>query len=335
MVTVPRLNAKTARQQSALDEAEQVADWADRSTPEWVRCLGAIWEAFESEALQADYRAHVTEMVNTDKKAPPWISNDPQKMRSRRIDDLEVVIRQLRERDYFRAADVAAQIGVEVFPNESWVHSAAANCARQAGDPRRGAELDRRCAELLEGTPEAASAWKRYANALGLLRPAADPALMAFALEKISGPGGGEVTAHDLTARLLEIKTTAQGDPDAALALGLALHAELAADKLAEDAAGHGLVEFLLDVLLARNDLRAITIAQSLLDAKLALWGESPAAWLERHNLGGTYAQLGQVAKGKELVTAARDALLAMFGANNPHVQMCERTLGRIARMPT
>ena len=333
---LPKVKVQHARQESALDEARQVAAWAAPTTPEWVRCVGALWEASrpfsEAAPLEKSYRALLHGMLSSDPNV------------SRRLDDLEVVVRQLRQRAYFVAAALATEVGTELFPNESWVFSAAANCARQAGDPRRGLSHDLRCAELLEaaGSPEAPGAWKRYTRAALLCR-GLDAATLSHALRKDGLPdttveaivtpradrplGAGT----SLALEVVRLERLMPSDPDAATTEALHRFDALAASDIAEDTAGHTLVELLLAVLIQRRDRRARRVAQRLLDAKLELWGECPSAWLERQNLGGVLVELGDLAEGRALIEDARARLVAAVGEDPPHVAMCDRNLTRLA----
>lgn len=345
---VPNIDVEDARQESALDEAYQVAEWADATTPEWVRCIGALWEASQpfaaAAALERQYRALLRDMLTRDARAPEWVRSDPKKMISRRLDDLEVVVRQLRERSYFVAAALAAEVATEIFPSESWVFSVAANCARGAGEPRRGLTHARRCAELLEaaGARDAPDAWVQFAltafECEGL-----DAETLAFALQKY---GVGSAVAEailspradrplgpdtDLTLELLWMERLMATDPDAAIGHALACFDTLSPDDVAESDEGHALVELLLTALTERSDPRALPVAERILDAKLELWGECPATWLERQNLGGVLAELGRVEEGRALVLAARASLVEELGEGHPHVAMCDRNLARMA----
>ncbi|MBZ0116532.1 MAG: hypothetical protein K8H88_06050 [Sandaracinaceae bacterium] len=344
---VPEIEVQGGRQQSALDEAHQVAEWAEPTTPEWVRCMGALWEASRSyagaEALEKRYRSLLREMLTTDSRALVPVRSDPKQMISLRLDDLEVVVRQLRERSYFVAAALAAEVGTEIFPSESWVLSVAANCERQAGNARRGLELDRRCAELLEaaGSPEARGAWKRYARA-ALLCKDLDADTLSFALRKLGVPDAtvdaivaprADRTLEagtELSLQILRLERLMRIDPDGAIGEALAHFDTLAPRDLAESGEGHAVVELLLGALTTRQDRRAVHVAQRILDAKLELWGECPAVWLERQNLGGVLAELGQIDEGRALVVDARARLAAELGDDHPHVAMCDRNLARI-----
>lgn len=82
--------------------------------------------------------------------------------------------------------------------------------------------------------------------------------------------------------------------------------------------------------LLEDRDERAVDVQRLLLDDKLEKYGECPAAWLERQNLGTVLAALGRrddaVAELETALAAQRD----YFGDEHPHVQMTRRNLGRI-----
>src|SRR4051794_16617952 len=77
--------------------------------------------------------------------------------------------------------------------------------------------------------------------------------------------------------------------------------------KLAESQTGFAVVELVLSLLVAEKDARALAVQQTLLDAKVTLWGECPAVWLERHNLGTVYAQLGQFDEARTLIEDAME----------------------------
>ncbi|MFT3698586.1 MAG: tetratricopeptide repeat protein [Kofleriaceae bacterium] len=305
-VEVPDLDPETPRQTRALEEANTVSRWAKPTTPEWVRCMGAIWETFETDELLAQYRELFAPMFEQ--------ARDP-------LGEIEVVIRQLRERGHKRAANVAAQIGIAAYPEESWMLSVAANCARQVGDAKAALALDLRCVVKLS-EEERGAGWTRVANsalAAGDLEQAKLAISNAREYVDDDGPESNELTMIDIAV---------SKDRDRAFAL----FEELAEDpeELAESHDGHRVVELCLDLLLPHQDRRALAVAQALLDAKLELWGECPSVWLERHNLGTVYAQLGDRETAVPLIREARDRLLAQFGSENPHVQMCERSLARV-----
>ena len=151
MVKVPRCKAETDRQTDALGEAKMVADWADETTPEWVRAIGALREAFagtkHEKALDDEYAGLLAKLS----KSRP----DP-------TDEFAVVIRQLRERDYLQAALIAARTGADLDDKNSYLASAAANCASAVGDKKTALYYILRAAEIMDADqqPDAQRAWE-------------------------------------------------------------------------------------------------------------------------------------------------------------------------------
>ncbi len=300
-------------QVSAIDEACTIAGWATPTVPEWVRALGVMWAAFRGEPVGEELQERFVAGLEALKS----------------VDDFEVVIRQARERDCLAAMTLAAQIGCLQFRDDSWIHSVQGNLARDAGDHATALESYRRSAELLDaiGSPDRAFAWMNVGDAAAI---AGDDAAAdaAFARAGQLAEGDDLMKLDYFIARSLR-----ERDPAAARARALAVFEQLARDpnQLAETELGFAATELALGLLLATRDRGALAVQQKLLDAKLALWGECPAVAMERHNLGTVHAQLGDAAKARELIVAARDQLLRRVPPEHPHVQLCERSLAKLS----
>ena len=304
--------------EEAIGEAQAIALWASHSVPEWVRAIGGLTEVFANDsyadALNRRYKAGLTRLMT---------ANDP-------LDELEVVIRQLRERSFNRAAFVAAQVGADSYPKNSWIHSVAGNISRELGDHKAAYKHYRISAKLLDAakSEDAGEAWMNAGDAAATLgdSKAAQSALMrAAALAKTDG-ARREVDFY--VARSLRKK-----NPKAAREKAQVLFKELSKDarQLAESKIGPPTVDLLVDLLLAEKNREALVVQKKLLDAKHELWGEVPSVWLERHNLGTIHAQFGEPAEGKRLIESAMAKLIETFGENHEHVKMCRRSLARIS----
>jgi hypothetical protein len=297
--------------EAAIDEAVTIAGWASADVPEWVRAVGGMWERFAGDpiAKELEERFEVGLELLTS------------------LDGFEVVIRQSRERSLLKAATMAARVGRDRFPDDVWISSVHGNLARDAGDFASALPSFRRCVELLEaeGGEHLAFAWMNVGLAAANTGDTAGSDAAFERAEALGGDGSG--------LELMIIQALRGRDPAAARVRALALFQDLAADPhdLAESEEGIALVELLLDLLIPAQDRQALVVQQGLIDAKLELWGECPSVWVERHNLGTVYAQLGEPAIAHELVTAARTRLVAAFGDFHPHVQLCDRTLKRLA----
>lgn len=104
----------------------------------------------------------------------------------------------------------------------------------------------------------------------------------------------------------------------------------MARDALEDGNFGFRVTDTLIDALLAHEDDRAVDVQQHLLDHKLQMWGECPAAWLERQNLGSVLSTLGRKDEARALIEDALGRLRAHFGDDHQHVRMAERNLARI-----
>ncbi|HVV82391.1 MAG TPA: hypothetical protein VHE35_04900 [Kofleriaceae bacterium] len=304
------------QQKLALEELEQVSAWADESDAELARCYGTLAEAFAGDVRGAAYRRTFERLVGqlAGDEAP--------------LDELRVVIDQLCQRGNFRSAWFAARVAAEVAPASAWACEVAGHCARFVGDHAAAARYERIAATLPdENDPDLAGPWMSGAEAAAK-RGAHGDAERALAVARALARTDDDRRLQQVMAlRLLRAR-----DPAAALDAGLALHAELARDPqlLAETVHGYVVVELVLEMLLAVGDRRALAVQQSLIDAKLALWGECPSAWLERHNLGTVHGQLGDLEQARVLIAAALAALEAQLGRGHRHVEMARRSLARL-----
>lgn len=299
-------------QVAALDELQTIATWASLSVPEWVRAIGALTEVFADDPARERFERRYARGLDRLLEA------------KRPLDELEVVIRQLRERGHLRAARVAARRGARAHPDHAWILSVHGNLAQQTGALEEAGESFLLLAAHLEDTAEADDAPMFLARAA---QCEADPSRQAALFREAR-----EAAPDDPRVALLEAQTLASRDPDAALPRARAVFEALAADprSLTETHEGHAAAELLLDLLLARQDPEAIRVQQRLVDAKRSLFGDCPALWLELHNLGGVEAQLGRRAEGRARVEAALRSLEGAFGPHHPHAQTCRRTLARI-----
>lgn len=174
MLAVPDLPARTKAQRHALEEAAMVAEWARTVDPEWVRAIGALAEVFSRTSAAGDLEKEFARLlVDLAHKA-----RNP-------YDDFHVVVRQLRERDHFRAAFTAAKTGADIHADSSYLASVCANCAIQIGDlPTALLYLVRAATQLeAENHPDALRAWHgviESATELG------DNATLARAHERIT-----------------------------------------------------------------------------------------------------------------------------------------------------
>ena len=310
-------SASSDPRDAAIDEIEAISLWVSLDAPEWIRSLGGLAQVFADEPIAATLQARYEERLRHVAQ------------RGESLDDFEVIIRQLRERSFHRSAQTAARIATDANPDDSWILSVYGNISRHLGDHQIARESYLAAAELLEAeeSPSAASAWMSAASSAATLGDF-DGADAAFAR-------AAELIAGDETRRELDYHiawSLRQRDPAEARARAYALFRELKNQPrlLAESQVGPTTVDLLLDLLLAERDRDALIVQQALLDAKLALWGESPSVWLERHNLGTVHAQLGNPAAARPLIEAALGPLREAYGDGHPHVEMCQRSLARL-----
>jgi tetratricopeptide (TPR) repeat protein len=300
------------KRSATLDEARIVISWASADTAEWVRALGGLWEVFATDSIEAELERRFMLGLRA-------LSS---------IDDFETVIRQARERQFLRAAMMASKVGCERFPTDSLVHSLHGNLLRDAGQWAAASLAYRRSAELLDeaGSESRASGWMTAADALAAAGDHVG-AEAAFARARTLITPAEQTQLEFFVARSLK-----EREPEAARTRVLALVEHCATEPrlLAESEVGIASVELALELLLAVHDRRALAVQHKLIDAKLALWGECPSVWLERHNLGTVHARLGEPDVARTLVSASRARFITEFGNDHPHVQLCERTLARI-----
>ena len=178
MLEVPRYTATTDQQRDAIGEAKMIADWADETTPEWVRAIGALRDAFKGTKFEAGLEEQYSNLL--DKLAT---RRDP-------YDDFAVVVRQLRERGYLQAALTAARTGADRHADSSYLASVAANCASAVDNKQDALRYILRAAELmdLEKQPDAQRAWESVvmrAEAVG------DTETIARAKERIAALSKG------------------------------------------------------------------------------------------------------------------------------------------------
>jgi tetratricopeptide (TPR) repeat protein len=127
------VRATDDNREAVLEEARHVLRWTSPTTPEWARVLGGMWQMFADDPVGPELERRFRDGL----------------ARLRDLDDLEVVIRQARERKHLRAANLAAAVGVERFPSESWIHSVYGNCLRDLGDIAAAMESYHRCLALV------------------------------------------------------------------------------------------------------------------------------------------------------------------------------------------
>lgn len=307
----------TDPQALAMEELEQVSAWADESCGELARCYGSLAEVFAEEPRGAAYQRTFDRLL-----AGLAEDDDP-------LDELRVVVDQTRQRGYFRAAWRAARVAAEAVPDSGWAQVVASHCARVVGDEVGAARHERLAAPLELDEEELADEdelWLQGAQAAAD-RGAHDDAERA--LDRALALASHE---ERLERRPIGVRVLAARDPAAGVRAALELHAELAQDRerLAEHHVGHAAVELALKLLLAVGDRRALAVQQTLVDAKLALWGECPSAWLERHNLGTVHAELGELAEARALIAPALAALEAQHGPEHGHVALARRSLARV-----
>jgi tetratricopeptide (TPR) repeat protein len=333
MPELPPLTATTDAQRQALAAAREVAATSLREkSVDWVATLGTLTEVFDDPELHARYERGLAAI-------------GPYRCAAA-FDRLEEVVKELRARDCLQAALQAARALAELFEDNAFARSMVANCARAVGDHETAHEHLAAATRLLEETAKqeddltsvlhAARCWAEFAH---LTRPsqtefaswADGRAEKHFARAAVLA--GDDPDAHR-RVRLAVAKSRAPGDPAAALTEALALLDELA-DRpamLANSELGWGATELALQLLLARREDRALAVQQRLVAAKLALYGECPATWLERHNLGTVHLQLGDITHARALIEPAYEALRAELEDDHPQVRMCKRSLARLTR---
>jgi hypothetical protein len=192
-----------------------------------------------------------------------------------------------------------------------------------------GPEHYRAAAELLEreDSSDAASAWASAGDSAATLD---DFQQADAAFKRACNLAQGDEARREVDYYLA--RSLRKRDPVAARTRAHALFRELSTDPelLAESEIGFGTTELLLALLLANKDTEAVTVQQTLVDAKLNLWGECPALWLERHNLGTVWAQLGRLDKARPLIEDALHQLNKALGPDAPNVLLCKRSLARL-----
>lgn len=304
-------------EEAVINEAANVARWASADTPEWVRALGALAEAFADEEIRGElsrrFEAGLERIAGSDKP----------------LDGFEVVIRQLRERSSLHSARVAAERGVAAAPDDSWIRSVAGNLARDLGDHHTAYRHFRCSADLLErkGDLAASLAWATAGDAAALLGKF-EEADDAFRRAR-------DLVHDDSSRRNLDFylaRSFRERDSASARERAYALFNELAADPalLGNSALGSSILDLLLGLLMLEKSPEAVAVQQRMLDAKLALWGEAPPAWLERHNLGVVYAAFGNCEEARALFEDARQRLRTAFGEAHPHVRRCDASLAKL-----
>lgn len=127
-----------------------IADWAEETTPEWIRAIGAMRDAFKGTSFEASLDKQYVKLLGQLAKRP-----DP-------YDDFAAVVRQLRERAYAHAAFTAARTGSDLHLDSSYLASVAANCASAIGNAPEALRYILRAAELMdaEDQPDARKAWE-------------------------------------------------------------------------------------------------------------------------------------------------------------------------------
>lgn len=220
--------------EEAIREVQAIALWTSKSVPEWVRALGGLTEAFADDPilpeLQRRYEEGLALLAKAD--AP--------------LDEFEVVIRQLRERSFHRAAAVAAQIAAEAYPGDSWIHSVYGNIASELNENKTAYVHYLASAKLLDGakSKDAGAAWINVGDAaaeLGDHKSANKAFKRAYKFAKTDG-ARREVDFY--VARSLRKR-----DPKAARKKAYSLFKELSKDArlLAEFEFGPPTVDLLLD----------------------------------------------------------------------------------------
>lgn len=305
--------------EAALDELQAIALWASKSTPEWVRALGALAEVFAGDpaapALEGAYQAALAGIARADG------GHDP-------LDALAVVIQQLRERSHSRAAAVAARAGVQAAPGDLWIRSVCANLSRDLGEHEEAYVHRRAVVELVSpGAPSVASSWMELGDAAATLGRFEEADAAFETARGLAAEQESQETLAYYVARSFRGRDAAK-----ARALGFGLFDRLRCDPraLAESQLGFAVVELVLGMLLEGKDRRALEVQRALLDAKVELWGDGSAVWLEEHNLGTVHAQLGDLAEARRLIEGALAKLRSELGDDHPHVQLAERSLARL-----
>ena len=222
-------------QRSALSAAASAAaSTPARTSPEWVRALGGLAEAFSDPSLAAQAREQLEELAAIDD-----------------LDDavygLVYVARGLLD-DHPRAAGGAADLLDERFPDDLDAAAAAAEAFAKLGDARRASRAFERAARAAPDADAAFDLWLKASHAAvqGDTLPEAE----RFVTNAAGLMTGAEQELRLAVARIeVQHGVGTQAMADAVFALfEEARHKN--GDELAETEDGHRLVEVVIDALL-------------------------------------------------------------------------------------
>ncbi|MFO0726406.1 MAG: hypothetical protein U1E65_21650 [Myxococcota bacterium] len=313
-VSPPKADPRT----ESLDELQAVAAWAALETPEWVRALGVARDRHPEEVASHFQRRFLQGLERVVRGQYG-------------LEDLDVVVRQLRQRGAMAAAETAVQVGIDHFPEDSLLWSQLGNLRRHLGRPQEALVAQRRCAELLEGegSSDASSAWL---SAMDAALAAKDSAAWLECERRAEAriPPGRRDLLNEL--EFYRLRAAAAEDPASALPRAVALFDGLGLEPLVlvESKLGLAIADLAIDLCLKSRDLRAVRIQETLVEGKRAAWGDCPALWLEQQNLGTIWAQLGEPQKARALIEAARKELIAALGPGAAEVELCDRSLAKL-----
>ncbi|UJR81885.1 hypothetical protein [Sandaracinus amylolyticus] len=302
--------------EEAIAEAVTIASWAMATTPEWVGALGGIAErssdAQGAASLWSRFDAALGAMVAA--------AEDP-------FSELEVVVRQATERTTMRTATAAAERLHAELPDDLEAASVVGRLFVRVG---RFEDAWRVFARAAQGAP--ADEPSRSPAFLGAARAAVRAGAIDDAERLLAEARRDAVDLDEPRAELCAIEIAlARGAPDALDRAWRLFEQRRARPRdLVESATGFGIADALANALLASRDRRAIDVQRAVWDAKLALWGECPAAWLEEHNLGTIHVELGDAGAARPLIESAARKLERQLGGDHPHAAMARRSLARL-----
>ncbi|MEZ4460268.1 MAG: hypothetical protein R3E66_11185 [bacterium] len=302
--------------EAACDELKSILDWCDATKPEWIRGLGVLAEAVDKQgapsvSLWSWFESALTALEGRDHSH----------------EDMEVVLRQLMERDAKKAALspakwIADHAGDDV--RGQWARFNYGVLVAQSHGFEVAFEMQHTAAEALRAlSPEDGSrAYMSHARML-LENGRAEEALSA--LEHV-------IETDETRSLIMLVRDCAKlelGDDNARASLMKGLDNLEKHDRLASPE-GEFLVGVLVGDALQRGDAIALDIQKRFAEAVNDRFDGGPPSWMELVNLAGVHAQLGQMSEASAIL---HHVILAQEAAFGPRYDMALQTRAMLAEV--
>lgn len=303
------LGAAPSRVERAVDELRSILDWCTTTSAEWVRGLGVLaWELRQAGRPSAEVETWFEASLG----ATP---------------ELDVVQRQALERGAMWVAYKVSQKVVEHADPTTvagqWTRFNHGVLLAETGDFDAAFELQRDAAGALESLSpqDGERAFLSHARMLAS-QERADAALDAL----------GHVQDTQLQAIAAQTRDRAlllKGDGDARARLLAHMNRLHGAQQLATPE-GEDLVGVLVGDAIGRGDRSAVELQRTFMGAVHERFGHGPPVWMERINLAGVHAQLGDLLEAERILRDVIRDQEAQFGANYADLL---RTRGMLAQL--